>query len=131
MGLCSAQRCVELCGLSHVPSSSPSYTLPPCLGHIRLSLLAALKRDGPGWNTPTRLAHSQIYERQMSDNVHEHYHLFSYYYYFLVEHSNMYILSIDCYNLFRLINHKKAKFRLLRAFITSSWRTVTEAENRL
>jgi hypothetical protein len=52
-------------------SSSIQATQPPCPSHRRLSLLAALQRDGPGWNTSRRFTSSQIHDQRMSDNVHE------------------------------------------------------------
>ncbi len=43
IGLCSAWMC---------PLPHPSYSLPPYPSHYRLSPIAALQRDGPGWSTP-------------------------------------------------------------------------------
>jgi hypothetical protein len=48
-------------GWSHVLSLAELLS-PPCPSHLRLSLLAALKTDGPGWNSPrnSRIAKSVI-----------------------------------------------------------------------
>jgi hypothetical protein len=52
---------VILCGIvwSEAMCLSPTQaTLPLRTSHLKLSLLAASQRDGPGWNTQRRSAHT-------------------------------------------------------------------------
>jgi hypothetical protein len=73
--LCLAQPCVESCGVESCALLHPSHS-PTYLSHYRLSPLAALQRDGPGWSTPRRFAHSQIRDQPMPDNVSVYCHFF-------------------------------------------------------
>jgi hypothetical protein len=74
--LCSAQPCVESCGVESCALLHPIHS-PVYPSHYRLSPLAAFQRDGTGWSTPRRIAHSQICDQQMPDNVSVYCHLFS------------------------------------------------------
>jgi hypothetical protein len=68
-----------LCGIMGsrvICPSSTQATQCPCLSHLRLSLLAALQRYGPGGNTLKSSLSSKICDQWMPDNV--HFHLFSY-----------------------------------------------------
>ncbi len=92
------------------PSSTQATHPSPHPSHFRLSLLAALHRNGLRWSRPRRSAHSQICGQQMPDYVSLHCHLFSHQYYFLWSTPEMFcLISIDCYYLFRFIKHQSGK----------------------
>jgi hypothetical protein len=81
---------LALCGIiwSRVMCPSSTQVTQPLLpNYCRLSSLAALQRDGPGGSTPRRLAHSQICDQWMLDDVSVHCHFFLTSI-FLVEHSS-------------------------------------------
>jgi hypothetical protein len=75
--LCSARPCVGSCEVeSCAPPPPKPLTPPPHPSHCKLSLLPALLRDGHGWSTPRRVAHRQIRDQGMSDDVSVYCHLF-------------------------------------------------------
>jgi hypothetical protein len=110
LGLSSAQPCVESCGVEMCPSTQathppPPSHLPPYPSHHGISPLAALQKDGLRWSTPRRFVRSQICDQQVANNVNIAIY-FPCSISFLWNTTKIFcLLSIDCYYLFRLINH--------------------------
>ncbi len=90
-----------------VPLLHPSHSPPtPHPSHFLLSLQAALWRDGLGWSRPrsSLTAKSMISRCRM---IRVCIAVYFHYNYFLWSTPQMsFLLSIDCYCLFRFINHK-------------------------
>ncbi len=108
--ICAVQRLsLALCGTMwsrDVPLLNPNISPPPHPSHFWLSLQAALQRDGLGWSRPRRplTAKSVISRCWMMWVCIAVYFQYNYFLWSTPQMSCL--LSIDCYYLFRLINHK-------------------------
>ncbi len=110
-GFCSTWPYMELYGVKSCdpplcwPLSPPAWATS---GSVYCTTCSCLTRDEPGWNTPRRFVCSQIHSQLMSDNLCEHCHLYLTSIIFLWNTPQIFfLLIIDCYYLFRLINHNK------------------------